>query len=159
MDESTEPSWHFLFLIFIRLFLGYGWVWRLEKILDPPLHSLHCRLPVVKRNSCPRKIISLEVRWMECHRMTEPIFVYRNADISLHEKPPMLCITVLLAYVLRHVSATLVSKGMSQSLITARKRSCGKVMFYTCLSFCSQGVVWLWMCASRSGCVCPPGHP
>ena len=97
---------------------------------------------------------------MECHRMTEPIFVYRNADISLYEKPPMLCLLFYsLINVLRHVSATLVSKGMSQSLITARKRSCGKVMFYTCLSFCSQGVVWLWVCASRSGCVCHHGYP
>ena len=45
---------------------------------------------------------------------------------------------------------------MSQSLITARKRSCGKVICDTCLSFCSQGVVWLWVSVLLGQGVCVP---
>ena len=46
--------------------------------------------------------------------------------------------------------------GIHRPIFTIRNSSCTKVMFYTCLWFCSQGDVYLWV-QGEGGCI-PPGQ-
>ena len=46
--------------------------------------------------------------------------------------------------------------GIHRPIFTIRNSSCTKVMFYTCLWFCSQGGVYLWV-QGEGGCT-PPGQ-